>query len=189
MTQNHPYDFAEAQKKSWKKESNMGNVVIYKKCHVLLFSTCYENLAWKGLKICICFCKVQRWELWGKGAVLLLKAFNTFVPSAFSCISTQCEFSFQMWEFCWEMELSSQNASPWIYCPGESFLDVMIGLNCQIPAQWLWQCVPANPYLPKLLRTVSRIFKPKGLMEQGNKDFHLSLPPVLLPNYHSFSLP
>lgn len=77
---------------------------------------------------------------------------------------------------------------PSIYC-FESLLDVMIGLNSQNTTYWLWQCVTANSYLPELFSIVGRIFEPKGLMAERNKDFQLLMPPVLLPNYHSFILP
>lgn len=52
-----------------------------------------------------------------------------------------------------------------------------------------WHYVIANNYSPKLFSIVSRIFKPMGLMAQANKDFQLLMPLVLLPNYHSFTLP
>jgi len=78
---------------------------------------------------------------------------------------------------------------PSICCLDESLLDVMIGLNSQNTTYRLWQSVTANSYLPKLFSIVSRIFKPKGLMAQGNKGFQLLMSPVLLPNYHPFILP
>lgn len=101
----------------------------------------------KGVKNLCLFLQDANVRVKGKGAVFLLKAFNTFVPSGFLCISTQCEFCFQMWELCWRWNFPPDpfplDLLPWWAIPGCNDW-----FKLPNPAQWLWQCVPANPYSP-----------------------------------------